>query len=157
MRGIMKLLPETSCWKLKRILLRWCGIKIGSNSRVCSSATILGAGELEIGEDVWIGHQALLICAGRIHIGDHCDIAPRVLLETGSHEITPDSSHVAGAGMVADVNLENGCWLCANSCILPGVTVGEKAVVAAGAVVIRDVSPYSVWGGVPAREIRKLK
>ena len=156
-RGIMRLLPETSCWNVKRILLRWCGIKIGHGSRICSSVTILGAGMLEIGEDVWIGHQALLICAGRIYIGDHCDIAPRVLLETGTHEITPDSPHVAGNGVVADVNLGDGCWLCAASNVLPRVAIGEKAVVAAGAVVTHDVPAYSVWGGVPAREIRKLK
>lgn len=58
-----RLMPETRFFGLKASLLRWCGAKIGMNVRICSSASFYGCGELNIGDDVWIGHRTM-ICTG---------------------------------------------------------------------------------------------
>lgn len=76
----MPILPETRCFGFKRWMLRLCGAKIGKNVRICSSAKFLGAGDLEIGDNTWIGHQCLISSSSRIIIGANCDFAPRVYI-----------------------------------------------------------------------------
>ena len=151
-----RFIPETSAFAFKRALLRWCGARVGKNVRICSSATILGNGDLEIGDDTWVGHQVLINSGSLIQIGANVDIAPRVVLGTGSHKLDPVGSHTAGEGTQSPIVIEDGVWLCANSLVLPGVRVGKKSVVAAGAVVTRDVPERQIVAGVPARLLRSL-
>lgn len=153
---VFRFLPETRCFALKRGLLRWAGARVGAGVRVCSSVRVLGAGALEIGEDTWLGHECMLVTSCSIKIGARVDIAPRVYIGTGTHELDPGGPRSAGNGLSQPVVIGDGVWLGVACGILPGVTVGEKAVVAAGAVVTTDVPPRIVVGGVPAREIRKL-
>lgn len=155
-RGIMKILPETSFFGLKRFLWRWAGAVIGHNVRICSSAFILGAGELEIGDDTWIGHQVYIETGSRIIIGDCVDIAPRVYIGTGSHKIDSTGQHSAGDGTSQPIIIEDGVWLGTNVIILPGITIGRKAVIGAGAVVTRNIDSFVVAAGIPARMMRYL-
>ena len=155
-RAIIHFLPETCCFSLKRALWRWAGVKIGNNVRICSSAFILGAGELEIGDDTWIGHQVFIETGSRVTIGANVDIAPRVYIGTGSHKIDATGAHTAGDGTSKPIVIEDGVWLGANVTILPGVTVGRKALVGAGAVVTHDLPVASVAIGVPAKIVRNL-
>lgn len=150
------ILPETRLFGFKVSLLRAAGISAGDNVRICSSATILGSGSLKIDDDTWIGHQVLICASSRVMIGKAVDIGPRVYIGTGTHEINSNSAHSAGAGMNKDVIIEDGAWLGAGSIILPGITVGEKSVVAAGAVVTEDVPERVLVAGVPARVVREL-
>ena len=155
--NILKILiPETRCFGFKRLLYRMAGAKIGKNVRICSSAKITGNGTLSIGENTWIGHEALIISSSSIIIGKNVDIAPRVYIGTGTHIIDIKSSNIAGAGISKDVVINDGCWLCVNSTFLPGTEVGLKSIVAAGAVVINNVPDYTVVGGVPAQNLKKL-
>lgn len=147
---IFPLLPETKCFGLKRALLRWAGAKIGQNVRVCSSVTVIGAGELSIGDNTWVGHRCMLV----IKIGRNVDIAPNVFIGNGTHEITPERERIADIELAKDVTVGDGCWLCANSAILPGVSVGGKCVVAAGAVVTKSFAGNCLLAGVPA-EVKK--
>ncbi len=156
-RGIMCLLPETRCFAFKRALWSWAGAKIGQNVRICSSAFILGVGELEIGDDTWIGHQVFIETGSKVTIGAHVDIGPRVYIGTGSHKIDAVGSHTAGEGTSTPIVIEDGVWLGANVTILPGVTIGRKALVAAGSVVTRDFHEYSLLAGVPASVKRFLR
>lgn len=149
-RGIMKLLPETSCFGLKRLLWRWAGAKVGHNVRICSSAFILGAGELEIGDDTWIGHQVMLIASSRISIGARVDIGPRVYIGTGTHKLQFKGKRCAGENISINILIEDGCWLGANVTILPGVKIQKMTMVAAGAVVTSSFSGYSLLAGIPA-------
>lgn len=155
-RLIFVALPETRAFFLKVALLRFAGARFGSNVRVCSSASIVGSGQLSVGDDTWIGHHALLSVTSRITIGRAVDIGPRVYIGTGSHEIDSVGLHSAGRGISLDVVIEDGVWLGVNSVVLPGVTIGKKAIVAAGAVVVEDVPPRVIVGGIPARVIRGL-
>ena len=157
-RLVTNLLPETRFFKLKAVLLRWCGAKIGSNVRINSSAIIQGNGSLEIGNDVWIGPCVHIMtgAGAAVSIGSCVDIAPHVYIGTGSHEIAVDGCRAAGTGFNKSITIGNGVWLCARVVVLPGVSVGGMAVVAAGAVVAHDVQAHAVSGGVPCRKIRDI-
>lgn len=153
---IFRLLPETKCFGVKAVLLRLAGAQIGNNVRICSSATILGSGELIIGNDTWIGHQVLLSATSKIEIGSCVDIAPQVYIGTGSHKLDRLGSHSAGEGFSEDIKIGNGAWLCTGSKILPGVHIGAKTVVAAGSVVTVSFAPNILIGGIPAKKIKDI-
>lgn len=153
---VFRLIPETRCFNLKASLLRWAGVKMGNNVRVCSSVTVLGFGCLEIGDDTWIGHQTVLVSGSSIRIGCCVDVGPKVFIGTGTHEIDVRGEHSAGLGVHKDVIVGNGVWLGVGATVLPGVCIGKKAVVAAGAVVTRDVSEAVIVAGIPARTLTVL-
>lgn len=114
---------------------------------------------VHLGEDVIVGQGCRLMAypQGQIYIGPHVMLAPEVLITCVGHRFDPDRHgpplfHTTGD--YGDVRVEPHCWIGARATLLPGVTVGEGAVVAAGAVVHRDVPPWSVVGGVPAKVIK---
>ena len=146
-------LPETRCFGWKRVLLRWAGATIGKNVRINSSAIFGGNGTLIIGDDVWIGGGDVIspVSSARIVIGSHVDFGPQVMVITGSHEVDTQGDHIGGKGMALDVVIGSGCWLGARSIILPGVSVADKTVIAAGAVVTKSVEEIgTLVAGVPA-------
>lgn len=153
---VFPLLPETRCFALKRSMLRWAGAKVGRNVRVCSSVMIVGAGELAIGDNTWIGHRCLISASSAVRIGKNVDIAPNVFIGNGTHGITPDRDRIADVECSRDVEVGDGCWLCAGSMVLPGVSIGAKCVVAAGSVVTRSFGPMKLLAGVPACIKREL-
>lgn len=147
-------LPESRGFAFKVMLLRWAGAKIGSNVRIYTSAKFLGVGALEIGDDVHIGPDVFvaLTADAVVKIGSRVDIAPGVMILTGSHEINREpGGHAAGMGTSKSVVIEDGCWIGARAIILPGKTIGEGAVVGAGSVATKDVKSGDVVVGVPAR------
>lgn len=139
-------------------MLRWAGAKIGTNVRVYSSVTILGNGALEIGDDVHLGPRVMIypVAPAGVKIGSHVDVASDVLVLTGSHQVDCIGEHAAGEGTTAAVEIGDGCWLGARSVILPGVSLSDKSVVAAGAVVTKSVGVANcLLAGVPA-SIKKV-
>lgn len=148
------IIPETRGFTLKRFLYRMAKANIGSNVRICSSSNIMGNGLLTVGENTWIGHNSLIVCTSKIVIGSNVDIGPMVFIGTGTHEIEPESDHIAGKGKNLDIFIGDGSWIGANSTILAGVTIGSKVVIAAGSVVVANVSSYTIVAGVPAKPIK---
>ena len=113
---------------------------------------------IHIGPGTFI-NQGLRIGVGdpaHVYIGANCAIGPFVQLETMGHELEWTKERGWG-GEAKTIRIGNRCWLGARATILGGVTIGEGAVVAAGAVVTKDVPPYTVVGGVPAKFIRDIK
>lgn len=151
---LFPLLPDTRCFGFKRFMLMLAGAKIGRNVRICSSVKVTGAGNLTIGDNTWIGHRVLLVASSSIKIGSNVDIAPNVFIGNGTHEITPDRDRIADIELSKDIEIGDGCWLCANSVILPGVSIGRKCVVAAGSIVTKSVDSMKLIAGIPA-EIKK--
>lgn len=146
-------LPESRGFGWKNFLLRLAGAKIGKNVRIYTSVRIIGTGSLVIGDDVHIGPGVLISLAAPagVTIGSHIDIAPGVTILTGSHEIDPKGEHIAGKGTTAPVAIGSGSWLGARSVILSGVTLPEKTLVAAGAVVTKSIAEAEcLLAGVPA-------
>lgn len=150
---VARLLPETRCFAFKCFFLRWCGLRIGRDVRIASSVKIIGCGEIEIGNDVWIGPNSFLFASANsvIRISDCVDIAPFVRILTGSHHVDVHGEHMAGQGYRRDVIVGTGCWIGAGSTVLPGVQLADKTVVGAGSVVTKSVDEsYVLVAGVPA-------
>lgn len=152
---VFGILPQTRCYRLKRALLQWCGAEIGQNVRIVSSARFYVQGRLVIGEDVWIGHQVLVVGGtAEVRIGARVDIAPRVMLVTGTHALFSQSDRAAGPGYSQPITVEDGAWLGAGALVIGGITVGSRSMIAAGAVVTKSVAPCTVVAGVPAKVIK---
>ena len=105
---ISHILPDTRCFGIKRLLYHMCGVKVGKNVRICSSAKIIGNAPLIIGENVWIGHDTMIIASARVTIESHVNIAPRVYIGTGTHEIDTLGVSVAGGGNLCLLRLAKG-------------------------------------------------
>ena len=154
---LFPLIPESRGWGFKRFMLKLAGAKIGRNVKISSSLKVYGAGTLEVGDNTWIGYQTLIVASSSVVIGANCDIAPRVYIGTGTHLIDVNSDHIAAKDISMDVCIGNGCWLCTNSVILPGVKIGKKSVVAAGAVVTKTFNDNNILiAGVPAEKKKNL-
>ena len=152
-------LPETRCFELKCLILRFAGVEIDRNVRICSSVKIIGDGCLIIGGNTWIGPNTMISVTkpAKVFIGSNVDIAPNVYLGTGSHFIDVYGENSAGKGYNESIVIQSGVWIGVGAIILPGVNIGRKAVVAGGCMVNKDVDSYSLIGGVPGKIIRKLK
>lgn len=127
-------------------------IVLGENVVIAENNVIGAAGRIEIGRGTEIYQSNLLMANGKssLVIGEDCQIAHMVSLKTTHHEINPAGRCIGGAPLFSDIRIGNGCWICACATIIPGVTVGERVIVGAGAVVISDVPAYSLAVGVPA-------
>jgi acetyltransferase-like isoleucine patch superfamily enzyme len=110
---------------------------------------------MRIGDGTWIGQQCFLHSAGGITIGDHVGIGPSVRILSSQHtEAGRETPILLSPVEFAAVRIDEGADLGVGSIVLPGVHIGQGAQVAAGAVVSRDVPPYAVAAGVPAKVIR---
>jgi acetyltransferase-like isoleucine patch superfamily enzyme len=88
---------------------------------------------------------------GGLKIGSHCNISAEAAIWTAEHDIQSPEFAMTQAPVV----IGDRAWICFRATVLPGVNIGEGSVVAAGAVVTRDVPPFSLAGGVPARVVGK--
>jgi len=107
------------------------------------------------GRGTFVNFGAVFLDVSAITIGDDVQIATNVQLLTATHPLDPERRR-AGWESGRPITLADGAWLGGGVIVLPGVTVGENAVVGAGAVVTRDVEPNVVAAGNPARVIRRL-
>lgn len=112
--------------------------------------------KLEIGSGAWIGQQCFFHSAGGIRIGSNVGIGPAVKILTSYHDGKEKGKPILHTPLVfKPVAIEDDADIGIGAIILPGVTIGKGAQVGAGAVVNKDVEPYTVVGGVPARFIRR--
>ncbi|MBF7114270.1 DapH/DapD/GlmU-related protein [Pediococcus pentosaceus] len=109
---------------------------------------------LHIGKKVFINSGSMFVDLGGIYIGDHVLIGPNVTIASVNHRLEPSERRNLDLDSVC---IHNNAWLGANVMVTPGVIIGENAVVAAGAVVTRDVPPNAVVAGIPARVIKVIK
>ncbi|SDC96272.1 sugar O-acetyltransferase [Niabella drilacis] len=107
----------------------------------------------KIGKNVFINFDCIFLDLGGITIEDNVLIAPKVSLLSEGHPLSPQSRHVLVPG---HIHIKKNAWIGANATILPGVTIGENAIVASGAVVSKDVPDNTVVGGVPAKIIKSI-
>ncbi len=149
------ILPPTRCYSLKAILYRWAGVDVGNNVRIISSSKIWGTGQLIIGDNTFIGHKSLILMGGsEVNIGHNVDISSNVTIVNGTHELG-NNEKAAGVGIARPIEINKGSWIGASATIIAGAKIGNRAIVAAGAVVTGEVEPGSVVGGVPAKIISK--
>ena len=133
-----------------------CGKKviIGENCR-------FNYNHISLGNCVSIGDNSLFLTSiAKINIGNYVMFGPNATIVTGNHRIDVLGEYMYNVTDKlpeddTDVNIEDDVWVGANVIILKGVTVGRGSVIAAGSLVNKDVEPYSIYAGVPARLIRK--
>jgi len=106
-----------------------------------------------VGKNVYINHACSMLTLGTITIEDDVLIGPKANLLSEGHPIDPNNRK---AMLVSPVVIKRNAWIGAGATILPGVTVGENAIVAAGAVVSKDVPANTVVAGIPAKVIKEI-
>lgn len=107
---------------------------------------------LQVGDFSNIGAYCYIGCSGGITVGSHVMISPGVKMFAENHDFGRLDIPMRDQGVTRQpIVVEDDCWLASDSIILAGVRIGTGAVVAAGAVVTRDVPPYAIVGGVPAQ------
>jgi acetyltransferase-like isoleucine patch superfamily enzyme len=143
------LVPQPFRWLMWRV----GGINV-QTMRLFSGVTITGT-NLTIGARTFLNHGVYLDAgSGRITIGSDTLVGPQVMILTATHQVV--DGRVDHARVSRDVTVGNNVWLGARSVVLPGVTIRDGCVIAAGAVVTRDCEPGGMYAGVPARRIRSL-
>lgn len=136
-------------WKL--FLLRCFGAKVTNTSKVYSGAKIYQPWNLEMGEYACIASGVDCYNADKIIIGNHATVSQKVSLYTASHDITSFDHK----WFCKPIVIQDRAWIAAESFIMAGVTIGEGAVVGARAAVFKDVEPWAVVGGNPAKFIKQ--
>lgn len=134
---------------LRKLLLTWCGAKIGLKVAMYSNFELRDPSKLVIGEGCSIGPRVLLDSRMGINIGKNVTIACEAIIWTLQHDYNDLNFKTIGNRVI----IEDYAWICSRAVILPGVKVGKGSVVATGAVVTKNVEPYTIVGGIPAKKI----
>lgn len=138
-------------WGWRCFLLRMFGAKIGRNVHILPSVRIFIPWNLEIGDWSSVGFEALIYNLGPVRIGSKVTVSQRAHLCAGSHDFRDPAMPLTKP----PISIGDEAWICADAFIGPGVNVGKRAVVAARAVVVKDVAEGGIVGGNPAKEIGK--
>jgi acetyltransferase-like isoleucine patch superfamily enzyme len=134
---------------LRSAFYRAMGMRLADRVLIYRGLEFRKARRIEIGEGTVVGFDCILDGRGGLSLGRNVNLSSEVAIWTMQHDHRdPDF-----AGVQAPVNVGDRAWLSFRCTILPGVTVGEGAVIAAGAVVVKDVPPYAIMAGVPATQV----
>ena len=131
--------------------LKSCGKRV----IICNGAKLKVARNISIGSNVRIGENSRLSGIGGIEIGNNVSFGPEVLIWSSNHNYySPETLPFDFKSKIKSVKIEDNVWIGARACITPGITIGEGAVIAMGAVVTKNVPPCAVVGGNPATIIK---
>ncbi len=129
--------------------------KMGKGVEIFKGCKILSPSKVEIGNYTFINTNCILSGHGNLRIGDFVMIGQNSYLGTGNHSYTDPLTPMRLQTLTTGpINISDDVWLGANVVVLPNVTIGRGAIVGANAVVTKDVAPYSIVGGVPAKFIK---
>ena len=135
----------------RRVLLRGFGAKVGKKVNIANTATIYFPWNLEIGDWSAIGEHAYIYNLGQITIGERATVSQRAHLCAGSHDYADPALPL----LTPPISIGTQAWVCADAFVGPGVEIGEGAVVGARAVAVKNVEPWAVVAGNPARVVKK--
>jgi putative colanic acid biosynthesis acetyltransferase WcaF len=137
----------------RRLLLRVFGAQVGGQVHIYPSAVIYMPWNLIIGEWSSIGEDVLVYNLGSVRIGRGATISHRAHLCAGTHDYEDPAMQL----LKPPISIGDSAWVCAGAFVGPGITVGEGAVVGASAVVVKDVPPWTVVVGNPARVLKSRR
>lgn len=132
-------------------VLRIFGARIGAGCRIDPRARIWAPWNLELGDFVAVAEDVDVYCVDKIRIGSKAAVSQRAFLCTASHDI----ASLRRPLVHAPIEIGAHAWIAAEAMVMPGVTLGEGAVVAARGVVTRNVAPWTVVAGNPATPVKK--
>ena len=135
----------------RRFLLRLFGAKIGKRVHVYPLCKVWAPWNLEMGDYSSMADYVDCYCVDKIVVGCHSNISQYSFLCTASHDFTHPNMPLVTVPIV----IEDGAWVCADTFVGPGVTIGQGVVVGARSSVFKDVEPWTVVGGNPAKFIKK--
>ena len=140
---------------IRRFFYNLSGIKLPFDSTIHLGANFFNPENITIGHNTIIGDHCFLDGRAKLTIGSHVDIASQVLIYNDEHDLSDPNF----GNSFAPVTIKDYVFIGPRAIILPGVTIGKGAVVAAGAIVTKDIPDFEIWGGVPAKKIsdRQLK
>lgn len=136
-------------WRI--FLLRCFGAKVGAGCVLKSSCEIWQPWKLEMGDYVALSEHVICYTVDRIKIGSQTTVSREAFLCCAGHDVASPIMELT----YAPITIGSNCWIAGRAIVMPGVSVGDGAVVAAGAVATKDVEPWSVVGGNPAKFIKK--
>ena len=139
--------------EIRKIMGRLTGRKIDDKFRMFPPFYTDFGKNIKIGRDVFINSGCHFQDQGGIEIGDGALIGHNVVLATINHDLNPAMNRV---NHYAPIKIGKHVWIGSNATVLQGVTIGDWSVVAAGAVVTRDIPPMTVVGGVPAKILKTI-
>ncbi len=141
------------CYRIRHLFYKYiCNIRLSDKAYILRGCYIYpDLSDLEIGDNTIINNNVILDRRAGLYIGRNVNISREAAIYTGGHEI--DSQEFAYYGK--SVVVYDYVWIGTRAMIMPGVTIGKGAVVLPGAVVTHDCEPFTVYGGVPAKKIRK--
>ena len=142
-------LPIFHKWRI--LILRTFGAKIGAGSIIHASVKIWAPWNLQVGQRTAIGPEAICYNPGKIILGSKTCISQRAHLCTASHDYTKSNNPLITDSII----IKDYAWVATESFISMGITIGDGAVIGARAVVIKDVEPWTVVAGNPAKFIKK--
>jgi acetyltransferase-like isoleucine patch superfamily enzyme len=137
---------------LRIFLYRRIGTRVGKNCVIRRGIYLASPNQLEVGDGCFLG-RASLFCTGGVKIGKNVNVSDGVVIITAKHDVSSPEFEA----LYEPITIQDWAWIATNAIILAGVTIGEGAIVAAGAVVTKDVPPYSIVGGNPATVIGERK
>lgn len=134
------------------VLKKCCSLKLGDNAVIYHNVSFRDPHKIKIGKGSVIGDNTILDGRNGIHIGDNVNLSTYVSIWSEQHDHS-DPYFRCSTKKKKEIVIDNRVWIGPNSIILPNVHIGEAAVIAGGAVVTKDVEPYSIMGGIPAKKI----
>lgn len=138
---------------LRIAILRFFGAKIGQRVVIRSNVNITFPWRLQIGDDVWLGEEVLILSLAPVVIESNVCISQRAFLCTGSHDFRAPNFDL----ITKPITIRAGSWVAAQVFVAPGVEIGEGSMVAAGSVVSQDVPPKTLVRGNPAVVVKRLE
>lgn len=135
----------------RNVVLRAFGAKIGEHCVFASSSKIWAPWNLTVGHYVAFGDHVECYNVAKVTIGSMVTVSQDAYLCTASHDISSKIKPLT----TKPITISDYAWICAKAIVMPGINVGEGAVVAAGSVVVKDVPTWDVVGGNPAKFIKK--
>lgn len=153
---VISKIPYSIGNKLKLPLIKNMVHHLGLNSTISTNVKMLNPKQIYIGNRVGIARDAVLDGRGKLKIGDDTMVGFESVILTSTHNSNRIDIPTNKQGMFfAPVAIGNNVWIGTRAIIMPGVTIGDGAIIGANAVVTKDVDNYTVVGGVPARFIKK--
>lgn len=134
---------------IRRFFYRLAGMKIGRGSTIHMYARFYNPQNISIGRDTIVGELSVLDGRAKLNIGNHVAIASQVMIYNSEHDI----NHPQFKAREEEVIIEDYVFIGPRAIILPGVKIGKGAIIAAGAVVTKDIPPFAIVGGIPAKII----